>query len=392
MKTSMYSERSLKMKPSFIREILKAANQPGMISFAGGLPNTSLFPAKQMEEATKMVFKEYGDQALQYSATEGIPELKDWIKNYYWNEFQMKVEEDEILITSGSQQGLDLISRTFINRKDKVLIESPGYLGAINCFESNDADLMSIPIEGDGPDIDRLKNVFNFNPDIKLFYAVPTFQNPSGACYSKEKRNQIITLMKAHSALFIEDDPYGELYYSGGKYTPMKKQLGDKGILLGSFSKMLSPGLRVGWVIAEKQIIKALCKQKQSCDLHTSTLNQYMIYCYLKQNDFKEHLKGLRTFYKKNCEMMMDEIHQQLWTKSSFIEPKGGMFLWLDLPKEISIDSLLYKAMSEGVLFVPGKSFELPGCSNNAIRLNFSNSTFEEIKRGILVLDNIIND
>lgn len=381
----LFSKRSANMKPSFIREILKSAGQPGIISFAGGLPNPALFPTEQLQASTEKVFTDYGAKALQYSTSEGIPELKNWIKNYYWQEYQMEISEEEILITSGSQQGLDLIARSFINPGDKVLIEEPGYLGAINCFKSNDANLLAIPINPDGPEIETFKNTLFFNPDIKLFYSVPTFQNPSGACYSTTTRQLIIEECQKYNLLFIEDDPYSEITFTGHKPEPLKKKLGAQGILLGSFSKTLSPGMRCGWVIAEKTIISALTKLKQSCDLHTSSLNQYIIYQFLKDYDFKEHIEKIRRQYQIHRDVMAAEIHHALWTNCSFSLPEGGMFLWLQLPPETKVDVLLQKAFSRGLLFVPGSTFMLDKGSN-FIRLNYSNSSEKDIVKGINIL------
>lgn len=381
----LFSKRSATMKPSFIREILKSAGQPGIISFAGGLPNAALFPTEQLQASTEKVFKNYGAKALQYSTSEGIPELKDWIKNYYWQEYQMEISEEEILITSGSQQGLDLVSRSFINPGDKVLIEEPGYLGAINCFKSNEANLIPLPIQHNGPNPEDFKNTLLFNPDIKLFYSVPTFQNPSGACYSPQTRQLIIEECKKYDLLLIEDDPYSEITFTAQKPEPLKKQLGSQGILLGSFSKTLSPGLRCGWVIAEKNIISALTKLKQSCDLHTSSLNQYLIYQFLKDYDFKEHIEKIRRQYQEHRDTMAEEIHHKLWAKCDFNLPEGGLFIWLELPPHTKVDVILQKAFSRGLLFVPGSTFMLDKGST-FIRLNYSNSSKEAIKKGIEIL------
>lgn len=381
----MFSDRSLRMKPSFIREILKAASEPEMISFAGGLPNPNLFPSENISKSTQRVLASKGASSLQYSMSDGLPELKDWVSNYYWDEFEMKIEHDEILITNGAQQGLDLLARTFINSGDKVLIEEPGYLGAMSCFDSADASMIPISINHDGPNLTDFENTLLFNPDIKLFYSVPTYQNPSGACYNKQTRDAMISEMKKYNLLFIEDDPYCEIRFTNNKPEPMKKKLGDQGILLGSFSKTLSPGMRTGWVIASKQIIKALTVQKQSCDLHTSTLNQYIIYQFLKDYDFKEHLETIRNNYRQRRDVMCQELNSQLWTSVNFEQPDGGMFLWLNLPEDKTVDSILYRAMTEGLVFVPGSTFML-GKNSSAIRLNYSNSSDVEIKRGIEIL------
>lgn len=385
---SLLSKRAKNSKPSLIREILKATANPETISFAGGLPSQKSFPIKELKEATEKVFNTQGAKAFQYSTTSGLTELKLWILEYYREKYQMTVTEDEILITSGSQQGLDLASQTLLNPNDNVLLEEPSYLGAIQCFTSHQASLLSTPIYRDGINPAALSKKLR-NNDIKLMYVIPSFQNPTGITYSKERREELCQILSKHSTFLIEDDPYGELSFSGQTLCPMKKELGDQGILLGSFSKIVSPGLRLGWVIAHPTIISKMTILKQSSDLHTSTLNQHILYQFLTTYDLNKHLIKIRKIYQKKCSLMTEQLNK--WSNCSFEEPTGGLFHWINIPKEIDLSHLLNECIKQNVLFIPGYAFCLNSNSTNSIRLNFSHASNDEIITGLSIIKNLID-
>jgi 2-aminoadipate transaminase len=389
MNNKLFANRMGTTHKSFIREILKVTEDPKIISFAGGLPNPKFFPVKEIANASLKVLEENGENVLQYSTTEGYFPLREYIAERYRKKKGLKVDPDEILITNGSQQGLDLIGKVFLDTGDQIVIERPGYLGAIQAFSMYEPLFQSIPLFDDGIDTDLLEKTFMRNR-IKLFYAVPNFQNPSGITYSKQRRRDVANVLKKHNAIFVEDDPYGELRFIGEGLPSIRAYLEDNTILLGSFSKIITPGLRLGWVCAKKDIMERIIVAKQASDLHSNYLSQRIVYQYLIDNDIDKHILKIRDAYKKRRDLMVSMIAEYFPEEIKYTKPEGGMFLWITLPEGISSSDLVDLAIKENVAFVPGNAFYVDGGGNNTLRLNFSNSDEEKIEEGIKRLAKII--
>ncbi|MBC8054077.1 MAG: PLP-dependent aminotransferase family protein [Sphingobacteriaceae bacterium] len=357
---------------SFIREILKAASNPGMISFAGGLPNPGLFPVKELEACTTMVFQKHGLKALQYAETEGFYPLREYISKRYKQRNNLDISPDQILITNGSQQALDLIGKLFINPGDKVLVERPAYLGALQCFAMYEAAFLEAELEEDGINTTELQDNL-INHDIKLFYGVPNFQNPTGISYSAEKRKKIAEILAAYETIFVEDDPYGEISFTNRIEKSVYSYLPRQTILLGSFSKIIAPGLRLGWMVANPEIIKKATILKQASDLHSGNLTQYILYEFLKRNDIDKHIGSIASHYHHQRNIMLDALHHYFPSSVQYTQPQGGMFCWLKLPDPLAARDLLNKALQEKIIFVPGDTFYALNPDQHTLRLNFSN-------------------
>lgn len=383
--SNLFADRMAKTHKSFIREILKVTEDPKVISFAGGLPNPKLFPVQEVIEASAKVLAEDGENVLQYSTTEGYLPLREYIAERYLKKKRFRVSPDEILITNGSQQGLDLIGKVFLNREDRVVIERPGYLGAIQAFGVYEPIFEPISLLEDGIDIDLLGEAVN-SDGIKLFHAVINFQNPSGITYSKEKRLALADIFRGRSAILVEDDPYGELRFMGEDLPSMRKYLEDNVILLGSFSKIVSPGLRLGWICAKKDVMEKIIVAKQASDLHSSSLSQRIVFRYSTDHDIDKHIRKIREAYRRQRDLMVSMIEKHFPDEVEFTKPEGGMFLWVTLPENLSSLRLFDLAKKENVAFVPGNAFYVDGGGNNTLRLNFSNSDEERIEKGIKLL------
>ena len=365
---------------SFIREILKVTADSEIISFAGGLPNPELFPVSAMDEASHEVFAEIGSSALQYSTTEGDAGLRAIIAKRYEGR-GLTVDPDSILITTGSQQILDITAKVFLDRGDKVVIERPGYLGAIQAFSFFEPEFVTVSLENDGPNLAELEAAFK--DGAKCFYAVPNFQNPSGVSYSLEKRKQVAELLDKYNVLFVEDDPYGELRFMGEDLPSVYSFCKGASLLCGSFSKIAAPGFRIGWVVAQKEIYDKLVIAKQASDLHTSTVAQAIMRRYLETNDIESHVSLIRERYGRQREAMVEMIKRYFPEGVTITEPEGGMFLWVTLPGEVSAMDLFDIAIKDKVAFVPGRPFYVDGSGENTLRLNFSNSDEARIEEGI---------
>lgn len=388
--TLNYAKRMDGIHKSIIREILKVASNEEIISFAGGLPNPDLFPNMELSKACKNVLEEEGAQALQYCTTEGYLPLRKWISKRYKKIYGMDISHDEILITNGSQQGLDLIGKVFIDKGDRILMEKPGYLGAIQALTVFEPKFETVSLEEDGIHIEDLKE--KLNKDIGLFYTVPDFQNPSGISYSESKRKKVAELIRDTNTLLIEDNPYGELRFTEEILPPMKKYVKNQGILLGSFSKIIAPGLRIGWICADEQIMEKLVSVKQAADLHSNNLSQRIIYQYLISNEFENHLLRIRKNYRRQRDIMIKAIETYFPAEVTYTKPEGGMFLWVSLPKSMSSKKLFDQAIKHKIAFVPGTPFFADGGGDNTFRLNFSNCYENKIEEGIKRLGLIIKN
>ena len=385
----LFADRMATTHKSFIREILKVTQDSNVISFAGGLPNPKLYPVKEFADACQKVLLQDGENVLQYSTTEGYLPLREFITERYFVKKGLQASPDEILITNGSQQCLDLVGKVFLNKGDRMIIERPGYLGAIQAFSIFEPEFIPIPLLEDGIDTDLFENALKAGR-TKLYHTVINFQNPSGVTYSRQKREKIAGIIKNHDIVLIEDNPYGELGFMGEDLPSMKNYLPDGTVVLGSFSKVVTPGLRLGWICAVPDVMEKLIVAKQSSDLHSNYLSQRAVYQYLIDNDIDEHILNIRKVYKKQRDLMVTMIEKHFPEEIKCTKPEGGMFLWVTLPESISSLDLFKLATKENVAFVPGKAFYVDGGGNNTLRLNFSNSNEEKIEEGIKRLAKVI--
>ncbi|MFX4262437.1 PLP-dependent aminotransferase family protein [Pelotomaculum propionicicum] len=377
-----FAERVSQMESSVIREILKVTERPEVISFAGGLPAPELFPIKEIKEAFCEVLEGDDPSALQYSTTEGYLPLRGYIAARM-REKGVEAGPDNILITNGSQQALDLLAKLFVDPGDVVLVEKPSYLGAIQTFRSYQAGFCPVPTDDQGIDIDALElAIKKQNP--KMIYLTPTFKNPTGVTMSLERRRAAADLLGKYGVPLIEDDPYGDLRYSGEPLPPVKS-FDDAGrvIYLSTFSKTIAPGLRLGWIVAGRELIRKLVLAKQGTDLHTGTLVQRAVYRYLEKTDVSGHVLAIRREYGRRRDIMLEEMRQNFPEGISWTRPDGGMFLWVTMPEHIDTIQLLERAVEENVAYVPGAPFYTDREGLNTMRLNFSNSTPHQIKSGI---------
>lgn len=387
---SVFSDRIIKTKPSFVREILKVTEQKDVISFAGGLPNPISFPKKALEESSIRIIENYGDKVFQYSTTEGYKPLRQYIANRYKKRFNLDVDADDILITTGSQQGLDLMGKVLLNKGDKVAIERPGYLGAIQSFSLYEPKFCPITLDIDGINLEELENTLK-NNDVKILYTVPNFQNPTGLTYSMEKRKAMRDILKKYNTFLIEDDPYGELRFSGENLPYIGADYLENSVLFGSFSKTVTPGMRIGYLCTKnKELRKHLVTAKQSSDLHTNIFSQYMIYDYLVNNDYEEHIAKIKALYKEQATCMINAMEKYFPSYVSFTKPEGGMFMWATLTNNESSLDVFNKAMEKKVAFVPGDPFYVDVENSNTFRLNYTNSDDTTIEEGIKRLGSVL--
>lgn len=377
-----WAARMGKTPRSFIREILKVTEDRSIISFAGGLPNPALFPAAAIKEAAVDVLTEKSAEALQYSTTEGYLPLRQWISERYQKRSGLSVPPENILITNGSQQSLDLIGKICIDQNSPVAIEKPGYLGAIQAFSLYEPRLYPVALSSDGPDTESLENIVRRYSPL-FFYGVPNFQNPSGITYSYKRRREVGRILSGSDTLFIEDDAYGELRFRGHDLPLVYQFLPDNGVILGSFSKIIAPGMRMGWIVAPPEIYEKLVTAKQASDLHSNYLSQLIIHRFLDAHDIESHLHLIRESYRSQRDCMVDAMEEFFPPEVTFTRPDGGMFLWATLPEGTSSMDLFELSVREKVAFVPGPPFYTDGSGSRSLRLNYSNAEPNLIIEGI---------
>lgn len=387
-----YASRMDKIKASEIREILKLTQIEGIISFAGGLPAPELFPTKEMEDVSREVISTVGRDALQYSTTEGFLPLRKHIVGRM-NKLGINATHSDILVTSGSQQGLDFSGKIFLDPDDVVICESPSYLGAINAFKSYQCQFKEVETDNDGMKMDILEETIKTTPNAKFIYVIPDFQNPSGKTWSLERRQQLIKLAQEHDLVIIEDNPYGELRYEG-EILPALKSLDTDGrvVFLGTFSKTFAPGLRIGWVCADEEILNKYILVKQGADLQTSTISQMELAHFLDKYSLDDHIDKIIGVYKNRRNIMIDTMDKYFPKKAEYKVPEGGLFIWVELPKTIDTKALMTIAVENKVAFVPGGSFFPNSDTRNTMRLNFSNMNEENIEIGIKRLGKLLNE
>lgn len=385
---SLYASRMNAIPKSFIREILKVTQQPDVISFAGGLPNRRFFPVDAIARAADEVLRGTDASALQYSTTPGYEPLREFVAQRYRDK-GLAASADEVLITNGSQQGLDLIGKVFLDKGDPIVIERPAYLGAIQALSAYEPQFHPLPLGEDGMDIARLTETLRRHR-LKLVHSVINFQNPSGIRYSAEKREAMAELLEPHETILVEDDPYADLRFEGTAAPSMRTWLGDRAILLGSFSKTVAPGLRLGWIYASSEIMARLIVAKQASDLHTSIFGQRILHRYLTTNDLNGHLATIIDAYRRQRDAMLQAMEESFPPEVTFTRPEGGMFIWVMLPPELTATDLFERAIEQKVAFVPGMPFFVDGGGQHNLRLNFSNADPNRIADGIGRLGHIM--
>lgn len=370
------------MKASIIREILKISARPEVISFAGGLPAAQTFPLKQFEAAAREALRLDGTKALQYAVTEGLPPLKRYFCR--WLEKQgIHVTPDQMLLTHGSQQALDLLGKIFLNPNDAILVENPSYLGAIQSFNAYQPRYVTVPLDKSGMETARAAKEIGRHP-LKFIYTVPTFHNPAGTTMSLERRKELLAAAQAKRVPIIEDDPYGLLRFRGKPLPSLYALAAGKGVIyLSTFSKLLSPGIRLGFVVAEKEIIRQLVFAKQAADLQTNTFIQYAVYHYCKDGFLEKHIPVITRDYAHRAKVMVDAIREHFPTGVECFEPDGGMFVWCRLPQGVKASEVFKKAIRKNVAFVDGSVFFANGGGENTMRLNFTSSGDADIRTGI---------
>jgi 2-aminoadipate transaminase len=386
-----YAQRTKSVKSSVIRELLKITQRPEVISFAGGLPAPEVFPVARFQEACQRVLGTQPTTALQYGPTEGYRPLREFIVAQMAR-YGIVATVDNVLITSGSQQALDLIAKLLINRGDRILVESPTYLGALQAFDLMGAEYVTVPVDDDGLQTCNMEQALRSGP--KFMYILPNFQNPGGVTLARRRRDQLVELSDRYGIPIIEDDPYGQLRYEGEHITPLvvldrtnlardkDYKLGNV-IYLSTFSKVLAPGLRVAWIVAPAEVIAKLVQIKQSTDLHTSTFTQMVTYEAARDGFIDEHVKLIRSTYRQRRDAMLSALHNFFPPEVSWTHPQGGLFLWVTMPPGVDSSRLLELALRQNVAFVPGEPFFPNGDTGSHMRLNFSNAQPEQIREGI---------
>jgi 2-aminoadipate transaminase len=383
LQSKLFSDRMADVPRSFIREILKVAISKDIISFAGGLPNRELFPVEAIKQAANRVFDNAGKDSLQYSNSEGFLPLREYIAKRYLLKMGLRISPENILIISGSQQGLDLLGKIVLNRGDEVIMEEPGYLGAIQAFSCYRPNFVPVKLNTDGIDtIELAQKLQQHNP--KLMYTVPEFQNPSGVSYSAGTRREVANILEGRRLLLIEDNPYIDIRFGNKQQTSFYHLLPEQTILLGTFSKTAVPGLRLGWIVAPNAVMDKLIIAKQAADLHSNNFIQRLLYDYLMHNDIEQHIEIICSVYGKQCNAMTSAMEQFFPKDVAYTRPHGGMFLWVTLPPAISSMQLFEIAIRKNVAFVPGNPFYTDGKeSYPTLRLNFSCSDETTIAEGI---------
>ncbi|CAM4525748.1 aminotransferase-like domain-containing protein [Corallococcus exiguus] len=385
------SRRMSRMKTSAVREILKIAERPDILSFAGGLPAPELFPVDAIAKAFEETFAREGRPALQYSTTEGFAPLREWISSHLARKGQ-HVHADQVLITSGSQQGLDLVGKVLLDPGDLVVVEDPSYLAALQTFGGYEVEFATVRSDDAGMDTDDLAALLKKRVP-KLLYVIPNFQNPKGTTLSLERRKALVRLAQEHRFIILEDDPYGELRFKG-VHLPSLASMDDQGVVLSlsTFSKTLAPGLRLGWVTGPRPLLKSLTIAKQATDLHTATLAQRATALLLETFDYAGHIQALMPVYSERATAMLAALEAHMPKGTKWTRPDGGMFLWVELPQGLDAATLLPRAVEQKVAFVPGAPFFANDQKPQFMRLNYSNRPPDLINEGMRRLGSVISD
>jgi len=388
-----YARRMEHLQASEIREILKVTERPDIISFAGGLPAPELFPVEEILNVNRIVLEEQGTRALQYTTTEGYAPLREWIAERMNSRLGTSFDRDNILLTHGSQQALDLSGKVFLDEDDVVLCESPTYLAAISAFRAYGCKFVEVPTDNEGMIPDELDRILTSTDRVKLIYVIPDFQNPTGRTWSLERRKRLAQAAMKHQVMVVEDNPYGELRFEG-KALPSVKSFDDIGcvLCLGTFSKTFCPGYRIGWIAGDKKAIEKYVLVKQGADLQCNTIAQLEIAKYLELYDIDEHIERIREVYRRRRDVTVKTMEEVFGPDIEFTRPQGGLFAWIELPEHINSRDVLLKSLEKKVAFVPGGSFFPNGGKENTLRINFSNMPEDRIVEGLQSLARVINE
>lgn len=382
-----FSDKVLALKPNAIREILKSASDPDVVSLSAGNPAPDAFPVEAIREISGRILQENPIGALQYGVSEGYQPLRDTLKAYLKDKHGIGSDDDELIIVSGAQQVMDIAAKTFLNEHDVLVCEAPSFVGALNTFRSYNADLVGVTVEPDGMNMEELEKVLDENPNAKLIYTIPNFQNPSGVTMSLEKRKKLYELALAHNCLILEDNPYGDLRYYG-ENVPAIKSFDTEGIVIysGSFSKVISPGIRVGFMEANKTAMAKMIICKQGQDVHTAMWSQMLCYELMTKYDFEAHLDYLRALYTKKAALCMELLDKYVVPNGiSYNKIEGGLFIWCDLPENVDMLDFCKKLTERRVCVVPGNAFLTDSTAEcHSFRINFSTPTDEQLTKGII--------
>lgn len=387
----VFSNRIASLQPSIIREILKASSGQNVIPFSAGNPAAETFPVEVISSFTQEILTQDPVAALQYGVTEGYSPLRETLKVQLKERFDMGQPQDDLFIVSGAQQGIELACKVLCNEGDTIICESPSFIGSLNSFRSSGARLVGVPMESDGIHIEMLEQALKTEKNVKLVYLIPSFQNPTGITTSLEKREAVYTLAKKYGVMILEDNPYGELRFKGTD-VPTIKSMDDEGLVIyvGSFSKVLSPGLRVGFVLAPSEVMQKMVVAKQGEDVHTAMLPQILAHKFMTEYDYQGHIESIREIYRRKCTLMTEHLEKLMGDSITYTNPDGGLFLWCSLPESVPMLEYCKTAAAKGVAVVPGTAFlvqENEPC--NSFRINFSTPSDEQIVKGIEILSTV---
>ena len=379
-----YSKRVPADGTDAVGAILQAAADPKIISFAGGLPAPELFPVKEMKATVDKVFEEHGQEAMQYGAAKGVTALREVIQQHVKEKENVDSELDNVLVTTGSEQALDLVGKAFVDPGDTVLVEQPTYLCALDVFRSYGANFASVEMDEDGMKMDALEEALKANPNTKLIYTVPNFQNPTGRTMTEERRKQLAELAEKYDVYVLEDNPYGEIRFAG-QHVPAVKSFDKSGhvLYMSTFSKTLAPGFRLGWLVADEDVVNKLTVLKQSAALHTDNLAQFAVAQFFADNDVDAHVKEISDLYGKRKDLMLEGIKKYFPEGVKYTNPEGGMFLWVEVPGVDDTVELFKECLEHDVAFVPGDPFFAGKAQPCAFRLNYSNMKEDQIEVGL---------
>ena len=385
-----FSKRISKLQPSAIREILKATQDPSIIPFAAGNPDAAAFPVEEVRKITAEIFENEPVTALQYGVTEGYEPLRKRLAAYLKNKSGIGRDFDSIIVTSGAQQVMDLATKALCDFGDTVISERPSFIGSLNCFRSYGCRLEGVDVEADGMNIEQLENVIKNSQNPRFIYTIPNFQNPSGATMSLEKRKAVYALAKKYGLLILEDNPYGDLRVTG-EDVPSIKSLDEDGIVIyaGSFSKLLSPGIRVGYICAPAAIAAKMTVGKQAADVHTPVFSQMLVDKWMEQYDLEAHIEKIRAIYRRKLNLMCDLIDSELGDFVKYVRPQGGLFVWCELPGNVDMLEFVKECIANKVALVPGTAFMINDENTNCFRMNFSTPSDEKIVEGMKILGKV---
>ncbi len=390
---SKFSDKVKHMEGSAIREIFKILGKPGIISFAGGAPDANLFPTEELAEIAADVLKNQGKVALTYGVTEGYAPLRNWVIDRLTKQGIIS-DRDDTIIGSGGQQGIDLAAKSLLNPGDGVICEEPSFIGGLNSYRVNNAEIYGVPVEADGLDLVKLEETLKAHPNVKIVYTIATFQNPSGITMSLEKRKKLLELAERYDFIIFEDNPYGELRFSGDE-VPTIKSMDKNGrvVYFGSFSKILAPGLRLGFVSCDPALMERMIICKQVEDVHTNVLSQMIAYEFVTRYDIDAHIAKLRATYGKKCKLMMECMDKCFPKSVTHTCPEGGLFLFCTMPEQFDSKEVMKKALDKGVAFVPGATTMVDDKAKySTFRMNYSTASEEEIQKGIAILGEVLKE